>query len=286
MIGWWAAPALFQADFSVPPLHPKIPIPAAGFRQQIPSGNLEISGAHVWGPAHQRIPRSSRAHLPHCHFSKSSRALMSFSSCSFCCAIRSEILSSSRAPDDPAACSTSCRMLPSRIAMRSLSSGSERVLSLLMGAPWRAGGWRNAIATKVRRPICILGLIPMAAVLARQSNYRTKWSRKGDCVPSTQKFRARSLVWSALRDSRGERRRASNAPHRSSSSREGRDAMPPLPALHRAQALATPTFGNWAVLPRDEAYCAATPTERSPFIGNAVSSMTSTASLPPMSRSA
>src|SRR6187455_1113968 len=33
-----------------------------------------------------------------------------------------------------------------------------------------------------------------------------------------------------------------------------------------------------AVLPRDEAYCGATPTERSPFFGIAVSSMTSTAS--------
>ncbi len=36
-----------------------------------------------------------------------------------------------------------------------------------------------------------------------------------------------------------------------------------------------------AVLPRDEAYCAATPTERSPFFHIAVSSMTGTASLPP-----
>src|SRR2546430_5914364 len=33
------------------------------------------------------------------------------------------------------------------------------------------------------------------------------------------------------------------------------------------------------ILPRDEAYCGATPTERSPFFGIAVSSMTSTASL-------
>jgi hypothetical protein len=41
-----------------------------------------------------------------------------------------------------------------------------------------------------------------------------------------------------------------------------------------------------AVLPRDEAYCGATPTERSPFFGIAVSSMTSTASLPPIRRSA
>src|SRR6266404_4371400 len=41
-----------------------------------------------------------------------------------------------------------------------------------------------------------------------------------------------------------------------------------------------------AVLPRDEAYCGATPTERSPFFGIAVSSMTSTASLPPTRRSA
>ena len=48
-----------------------------------------------------------------------------------------------------------------------------------------------------------------------------------------------------------------------------------------AQASATPMFGNWTVLPRDEAYCGATPTERSPFFGIAVSSTTSTASLPP-----
>src|SRR5258707_43039 len=41
-----------------------------------------------------------------------------------------------------------------------------------------------------------------------------------------------------------------------------------------------------AVLPSVEAYCGATPTERSPFFGIAVSSMTSTASLPPTSRSA
>ena len=56
MTEWWAVPALFQADFGLPSLHPKIPIPAAGFRQQIPSGNLEILGAHVWGPAHHWEP--------------------------------------------------------------------------------------------------------------------------------------------------------------------------------------------------------------------------------------
>ena len=39
-------------------------------------------------------------------------------------------------------------------------------------------------------------------------------------------------------------------------------------------------------LAQADAYCGATPTERSPFFGIAVSSITSTASLPPTSRSA
>lgn len=41
-----------------------------------------------------------------------------------------------------------------------------------------------------------------------------------------------------------------------------------------------------AVLPSVVAYCGATPTERLPFFGNAVSSMTKTASAPPTRRSA
>ena len=41
-----------------------------------------------------------------------------------------------------------------------------------------------------------------------------------------------------------------------------------------------------AVLPRVEAYCAATPTEWLPFFGSAVSSITKTALSPPTSRSA
>src|SRR6266496_4032347 len=41
-----------------------------------------------------------------------------------------------------------------------------------------------------------------------------------------------------------------------------------------------------AFLPRAEAYCGATPTECLPFFGNAVSSITNTASLLPTSRSA
>src|SRR5436189_5900893 len=41
-----------------------------------------------------------------------------------------------------------------------------------------------------------------------------------------------------------------------------------------------------AVLPSAEAYCGATPTECVPFLGIAVSSITSTASLPPTSLSA
>src|SRR3984893_11858623 len=40
---------------------------------------------------------------------------------------------------------------------------------------------------------------------------------------------------------------------------------------------------QFAVLPSAEAYCAATPTECVPFLGIAVSSITSTASLPPTS---
>src|SRR6516225_1854668 len=43
---------------------------------------------------------------------------------------------------------------------------------------------------------------------------------------------------------------------------------------------------QFAVLPNAEAYCGATPTEYVPFLGIAVSSITSTASLPPTSLSA
>src|SRR5439155_17861286 len=43
---------------------------------------------------------------------------------------------------------------------------------------------------------------------------------------------------------------------------------------------------QFAVLPSADAYCAATPTECAPFLGIAVSSITSTASLPPTSLSA
>src|SRR3974390_274418 len=43
---------------------------------------------------------------------------------------------------------------------------------------------------------------------------------------------------------------------------------------------------QFAVLPNAEAYCGATPTEYVPFLGSAVSSITSTASLPPTSLSA
>src|ERR1700682_355231 len=43
---------------------------------------------------------------------------------------------------------------------------------------------------------------------------------------------------------------------------------------------------QFEVLPSAEAYCGATPTECVPFLGSAVSSITSTASLPPTSLSA
>jgi hypothetical protein len=65
-------------------------------------------------------------------FSSASRCLTSFSSSSVCCAIRSAFRASSSAPENAAACSTSCRMLSRIIAMRCSSSRSESELPLLM----------------------------------------------------------------------------------------------------------------------------------------------------------
>ena len=61
-----------------------------------------------------------------------SRCLIRLSSSSVCCAIRSAFRASSSAPENAAACSTSCRMLSRIVAMRSSSSGSESELPLLM----------------------------------------------------------------------------------------------------------------------------------------------------------
>ena len=58
---------------------------------------------------------------------------------------------------------------------------------------------------------------------------------------------------------------------------------------HRHLAVASvseTSVWQFAVLPSTEAYCGVTPTEWLPFFGNAVSSMTNTASSPPTSRSA
>jgi hypothetical protein len=73
-------------------------------------------------------------------FNMASRCLTSLSSCSCCWAIRSDVRSSSCAPEDPAACSTNCRILSRSIAMRSLSSDKEGEFSLLIFVPevlWR-----------------------------------------------------------------------------------------------------------------------------------------------------
>ena len=68
-------------------------------------------------------------------FSSASRCLASLSSSSVCCAIRSAFRASSSAPENAAACSTSCRMLSRIIAMRFSSSRSESELPLLMMFP-------------------------------------------------------------------------------------------------------------------------------------------------------
>src|SRR5262249_4330184 len=72
----------------------------------------------------------------------------------------------------------------------------------------------------------------------------------------------------------------------SSNSREETTATPVRPALRLAPASAILGVWQFAVLPSADAYCGATPTECVPFLGIAVSSITSTASLPPTSLSA
>ena len=64
------------------------------------------------------------------------------------------------------------------------------------------------------------------------------------------------------------------------------DAYRPSPALRPLANVADTSVWQLAVLPRAEAYCAATPTEWLPFFGSAVSSITKTALSPPTSRSA
>src|ERR1700723_3817676 len=49
--------------------------------------------------------------------------------------MRSDVRSSSCAPENPAACSANCRRLSCSIAMRSLSSDKESELSLLIFVP-------------------------------------------------------------------------------------------------------------------------------------------------------
>jgi hypothetical protein len=65
-------------------------------------------------------------------FSMESRCLISLSSSSVCCAIRSAFRASSPAPEYAAACSTSCRMLSRTMAMCLSSSDRESELSLLI----------------------------------------------------------------------------------------------------------------------------------------------------------
>jgi hypothetical protein len=68
-------------------------------------------------------------------FNMASRSLTSFSSSSCCRAMRPDVRSSSCAPEDAAVCSINCRILSRSTAMRSLSSGNESELSLLMFVP-------------------------------------------------------------------------------------------------------------------------------------------------------
>jgi hypothetical protein len=65
-------------------------------------------------------------------FTSASRSKISLSSSALCWAIRSAALSSFSLPAAPAACSTSCRMLSRRIAIRSSSSGSDSTLFMKM----------------------------------------------------------------------------------------------------------------------------------------------------------
>ena len=65
-------------------------------------------------------------------FSIASRCLISLSSSSVCCAIRSAFRSSSSAPENAAACSISCRMFSRTMAMCCSSSGRESELLLLI----------------------------------------------------------------------------------------------------------------------------------------------------------
>src|SRR5215217_8150535 len=65
-------------------------------------------------------------------FDLASRSRVRRSSSSFCWLSRSAMRDSFRSPEAAAACSINCRMLSCRILIRSLSSGSDNELSLLM----------------------------------------------------------------------------------------------------------------------------------------------------------
>src|SRR6185312_2892894 len=65
-------------------------------------------------------------------FDLASRSRVRRSSSSFCWLRRSAMRDSFRSPEAAAACSIDCRMLSSRILIRSLSSANDNELSLLM----------------------------------------------------------------------------------------------------------------------------------------------------------
>ena len=89
-------------------------------------------------------------------FSSASRCLISLSSSSVCCAIRSALRFSSSAPEAAAACSTSCRIFSRTIAMRSSSSGSEsQLLLLIMFSPSQTLPSRAPLSSFKMRVICL-----------------------------------------------------------------------------------------------------------------------------------
>src|SRR5882724_2725096 len=95
------------------------------------------------GPCFRRDDDRDVAAVAGYFFDLASRSWVSLSSSSFCWLSRSAMRDSFRSPEAAAACSINCRMLSSRILIRSLSSAGVNELSLLMmHAPEAAAaGW-------------------------------------------------------------------------------------------------------------------------------------------------
>src|SRR5215207_7701133 len=114
--------------------HGSAPLPAlqpSGLHcceDQVTAGPCEDQGApSVWPYA-----RDGGYFFGGSFFDLASRSRVRRSSSSFCWLSRSAMRDSFRSPEAAAACSINCRMLSSRILIRSLSSASDNELSLLM----------------------------------------------------------------------------------------------------------------------------------------------------------